>query len=170
MGLDFGGFGKEYAVDQVVELAREFELLTCWSISGDLGDPGFAPRFPTLAGGIEDPNQPGHAKYAVRANDLAVATSGNYLRFFEVDGKRFGHLLDHRTGYPTSNNHMAATVISHSCLEAGILATCSLIDERMQGLALIENHFGSEGCVWSKSGLLGASDLIFTCSPNNLEA
>ena len=48
---------------------------------------------------------------------------------------------------------MAATVISHSCLEAGILATCSLIDERMQGLALIENHFGSEGCVWSKSGL-----------------
>ena len=60
-----------------------------------------------------------------------------------MDGKRFGHLLDHRTGYATSNNHMAATVIS-SCLEAGILATCSLIDERMQGLALIENHLGAK--------------------------
>ena len=154
MGLDFGGFGKEYAVDQVVELAREFGITNLLvNFGGDLRTLGSPPDSPHWRVGLEDPNQPGHAKYAVRANDLAVATSGNYLRFFEVDGKRFGHLLDHRTGYPTSNNHMAATVISHSCLEAGILATCSLIDERMQGLALIENHFGSEGCVWSKSGL-----------------
>lgn len=154
MGLDFGGFGKEYAVDQVVELAQEFGISNLLvNFGGDLRTLGSPPYSPHWRVGLEAPNQPGQAKYAVRANDLAVATSGNYLRFFEVDGKRFGHLLDHRTGYPTSNNHLAATVISQSCLEAGILATCSLIDERMQGLALIENHFGSEGCVWSKSGL-----------------
>ena len=155
MGLDFGGFGKEYAVDRVVEMGQEFgisDLLV--NFGGDLRTLGSPPDSPHWRVGIEDPNQPGQARFTVQASDLAVATSGNYQRFFEIKGKRFGHLLDHRTGFPTSSEHLSATVIAKSCLEAGILATCSLMDERLQGLALIENHFGSEGCIWTKSGLV----------------
>ena len=155
MGLDFGGFGKEYAVDRIVEMGQKFgipDLLV--NFGGDLRTLGSPPDSPYWRVGVEDPNQPGQARFTVRANNLAVATSGNYQRFFELNGKRYGHLLDHRTGYPTSSEHLSATVIAKSCLEAGILATCSLMDERMQGLSLIENHFGSEGCVWAKSGLV----------------
>lgn len=155
MGLDFGGFGKEYAVDRVVEMGQEFgisDLLV--NFGGDLRTIGSPPDSPHWRVGIEDPNRPGQARFTVRANNLAVATSGNYQRFFEINGKRYGHLLDHRTGFPTSSEHLSATVIAKSCLEAGILATCSLMDERSQGLALIENHFSSEGCVWAKSGLV----------------
>ncbi len=155
MGLDFGGFGKEYAVDRVMEMGRRFgisDLLV--NFGGDLRTLGSPPDSPHWRVGIEDPNQPGQARFTVRANDLAVATSGNYQRFFEINGKRYGHLLDHRTGFPTSSDHLSATVIAKSCLEAGILATCSLMDEHLQGLGLIENHFGSEGCVWTKSGMV----------------
>ena len=155
MGLDFGGFGKEYAVDRIIEMGHKFgisDLLV--NFGGDLRTRGSPPDSPHWRVGIEDPNQPGQARFTVRANDLAVATSGNYQRFFEINGKRYGHLLDHRTGFPTSSENLSATVIAKSCLEAGILATCSLMDERLQGLNLIENHFGSEGCVWTKSGLL----------------
>ena len=155
MGLDFGGFGKEYAVDRIVEMGHKFgisDLLV--NFGGDLRTRGSPPDSPHWRVGIEDPNQPGQARFTVRANDLAVATSGNYQRFFEINGKRYGHLLDHRTGFPTSSENLSATVIAKSCLEAGILATCSLMDERLQGLNLIENYFGSEGCVWTKSGLL----------------
>lgn len=155
MGLDFGGFGKEYAVDRVVEMGQKFGITDMLvNFGGDLRTLGSPPDSPHWRVGIEDPKQPGKAHFTVRANDLAVATSGNYLRFFELDGKRYGHLLDHRTGYPTSSEHLSATVIAKSCLEAGILATCSLMEERLQGLCLIENHFGSEGCVWAKSGLI----------------
>ena len=155
MGLDFGGFGKEYAVDRVLEMGLELgisDLLV--NFGGDLRTVGSPPDSPHWRVGIEDPNQPGQARFTVRACDLAVATSGNYQRFFEIDGKRYGHLLDHRTGYPTSSNNLSSTVIAKSCLEAGILATCSLMDEKMQGLKLIDNHFESEGCIWTKSGLI----------------
>lgn len=154
MGLDFGGFGKEYAVDRVVEMGKAFGISNLLvNFGGDVRAIGSPPDSDVWRIGLEDPKRPGHARYAVRANNLAVATSGNYLRYFEVNGKHFGHLLDHRTGYPASGSHISATVISGSCLEAGILATCSLIDERRQGLSLIDDHFGSEGCVWRKSGI-----------------
>ena len=140
--------------DRVVEMGKAFGISNLLvNFGGDVRAIGSPPDSDVWRIGLEDPKRPGHARYAVRANNLAVATSGNYLRYFEVNGKHFGHLLDHRTGYPASGSHISATVISGSCLEAGILATCSLIDERRQGLSLIDDHFGSEGCVWRKSGI-----------------
>jgi thiamine biosynthesis lipoprotein len=154
MGIDFGGFGKEFAVDRVIEIAQEHNIEDIIvNFGGDLRTLGSPPDSDHWVVGIENPNQPGQARFTLLANNLAVATSGNYQRFFELGGKRYGHLLDHRTGYPTPSSNLSATVIANSCLEAGILATCSLLDDRYQGLSMIDRYFSAEGCVWSANGI-----------------
>jgi thiamine biosynthesis lipoprotein len=154
MGLDFGGFGKEYAVDRVTELAREHGLDDFLiDFGGDVFAEGSPPDAPAWRVGLEDPGKQGQAKRIFSVSGMAVATSGNYRRFFEKNGKRYGHLIDHRTGFPTSNNCLSATVISRSCLEAGVLSTCALLDGTDRGLARIDRFFGAEGCIQNRNGV-----------------
>lgn len=154
MGLDFGGFGKEYAVDRIIELAKSFGITNAMvNLGGDIRTIGSPQNSDSWRIGIEDPNLPGQARFCLLANNLAIATSGNYQRFFEVNGMRYGHLLDHRTGYPTTSSYLSASVTANTCLEAGILSTCSLFGGKDSGLKMIENFFGAEGCIWTKTGL-----------------
>ena len=154
MGIDFGGFGKEFAVDRVLEIAQEHKIKNIIvNFGGDLRTLGSPPDSDHWVIAIENPMDPGQPRFTLSSNDLAVATSGNYQRFFEIDGKRYGHLLDHRTGYPTPPENLSATVIAHSCIEAGILATCSLLQKPKQGLSMIDRYFTAEGCIWSSDGI-----------------
>lgn len=154
MGLDFGGFGKEYAVDRIIEIAKTMGISNMMvNLGGDIRTIGSPSNSDFWSIGIEDPNYPGQSRFSINANDLAVATSGNYQRFFELNGRRYGHILDHRTGYPATSSNLSASVIANTCLEAGILSSCSLIDENRSGLRMIENFFGAEGCVWTDNGL-----------------
>ncbi|WP_407679146.1 FAD:protein FMN transferase [Candidatus Seribacter sulfatis] len=154
MGLDFGGFGKEYAVDRVTEIAKSFGITNAMvNLGGDIRTIGSPRKTDSWRVGIEDPNQPGKARFCLSTNNLAVATSGNYQRFFKLNGRHYGHLLDHRTGYPTTSSYLSASVIANTCLEAGILSTSSLLDGNQSGLKIIENFFGAEGCIWTNDGL-----------------
>ena len=154
MGIDLGGFGKEYAVDRVIELAKEHEISSALvNLGGDVRSIGSPPNSDFWRIGIEDPNFKGHARFALIANNLAVATSGNYQRYFESNGVRYGHLLNHQTGYPTTSSYLSASVVAKTCLEAGILSTCSLLDGKESGLKIIEDYFGAEGCLWTKNGI-----------------
>ncbi len=100
MCLDLGGMGKEYAVDQVALLARQCGL------TGALVDFGADIRVTGLPAdgrpgwhlGLEDPDQPGKAWCGLAVREAAVATSGDYYRGFNAAGKRWGHILDPRTG------------------------------------------------------------------------
>jgi thiamine biosynthesis lipoprotein len=154
MGLDFGGFGKEFAVDQVVEIATKSKIENLLvNFGGDVRTLGSPPDRDHWIIGVENPKEPGCARFNILSNNLAVATSGNYLRFFEHNGHRYGHLLDHRTGYPSSSKNLSSTVIANSCLEAGILSTCSLLENQQEGLSMIDRYYTAEGCVWSKTGI-----------------
>lgn len=79
--------------------------------------------------------------------DAAVATSGDYLRCFQINGRRYGHIIDPRSGYPANNGCRAVTVIAPSCTVAGILSTTSFILGAQEGIKLIEGYFGAEGCI-----------------------
>ena len=82
MGIDFGGFGKEFAVDRVIEIAQEHNIENIIvNFGGDLRTLGSPPDSDHWVVGIENPNQPGQARFTLLANNLAVATSGNYQRF-----------------------------------------------------------------------------------------
>ena len=154
MGLDFGGFGKEYAVDRVFEKALSHGIENALiNFGGDIRAIGSPPQEQSWRIGVEDPSKPGSPAFLLSVDDGAVATSGNYQRFFERSGRRYGHLLDHRTGYPTETACLSSTVIARSCLEAGVLATCSLLEGERNGLVAIENFFGAEGCLRTQSGI-----------------
>ncbi|MBI2496793.1 MAG: FAD:protein FMN transferase [Opitutae bacterium] len=95
MALDFGGWGKEYAVDVVAEIAREHRIACALVDFGhDLRAIGTAPGKPGWHIGLEDPAQPGGACWGSLAiSDRGVASSGDYRRGFTIDGVRYGHRM-----------------------------------------------------------------------------
>ena len=156
MGLDLGGMGKEFAVDQVCLLARSSGL------TGGLVDFGADIRVfgippdgrPGWHIGLENPAIPGRTWRGLAVRDGAVATSGNYLRFFEVQGVRYGHILDPRTGRPTHADVQAVSVVAPSCTQAGLLSTSALLLGAVEGLRLIDSTPGVAGAILTPSQIL----------------
>ena len=154
MGIDLGGFGKEYAVDAVAELARVHEIRSVLVDFGHdvrvLDDPFDAPWWRI---GVEDPQRPGTIWAKLGLRNRGVATSGDYLRGFTLSGRRYGHIIDPRTGRPVANGCRSVTVVAPSCLEAGVLSTTAFVLGPSEGLRLIESTFGAEGCIRSDTTL-----------------
>jgi thiamine biosynthesis lipoprotein len=74
--------------------------------------------------GIEDPDHPGEiALYKIEFDRGGIATSGDARRFVRWRGRRLGHILDPRTGWPVEGAPRSVTVLADTCLEAGTLAT-----------------------------------------------
>lgn len=146
MALDFGGFGKEYAVDAVAELARARGIPAALVDFGhDLFALGAPPARPAWHVGLENPREPGTATGSVGLRDLGIASSGDYLRSFTIAGRRYGHIVDPRTGWPVAHGGIQATVIAGSCLQAGVLATAAFVLGVPAGLDFIQSFPGAEG-------------------------
>lgn len=127
MELDFGGIGKEYAVDRAYELlaARDWAPFLI-NFGGDLR----ANRPPSHARwqvGVERPDMDREATMILELDHGALATSGDSHRFLMKDGVRYGHILDPRTGWPVANSPRSVTVAASSCTEAGLLSTLALL-------------------------------------------
>jgi thiamine biosynthesis lipoprotein len=101
--------------------------------------------------GLEEPDRPGECWTAVRLTDHAVATSGDYFRSFTHEGRRYGHILDPRTGVPVSNGCQSVSVIAPNCVKAGILSTAAFILGADEGLELIRGQAGVEACITTES-------------------
>ncbi|HZK79980.1 MAG TPA: FAD:protein FMN transferase [Humisphaera sp.] len=152
MGIDLGGIGKEYAVDRVMNMARERGMANVLvDIGQDLRVCGHGPEKDAWYIGLEEPDRPGHCWTCLRLTDRAVATSGDYFRSFTHGERRYGHILDPRTGEPVSNGCQAVTVIAPSCAMAGILSTAAFILGPAKGLELIQRHGSAEACITTDS-------------------
>jgi thiamine biosynthesis lipoprotein len=127
MELDFGGIGKEYAVDRAFELlaARCPEPFLI-NFGGDLRTNRAPSRAPWRVG-IERPAADGEAALILDLQRGALATSGDSRRFLLKSGIRYGHILDPRTGWPVPGAPRSVTVAASSCTEAGQLATLALL-------------------------------------------
>lgn len=148
MCLDFGGIGKEYAVDRVVQLAAQHGIADVLVDFGqDLAMRGVPPGKPAWHIGLEDPACPGKCWTGLAIKDQAVATSGDYLRHFHIGGRRYGHILDPRSGQPVCNGCRAVSVLAPTCTIAGILSTSAFILGPEEGLKLIGSYHGAEGCI-----------------------
>jgi thiamine biosynthesis lipoprotein len=146
MALDFGGFGKEYAVDIVSLVAKEHGIEACLVDFGhDIRASGPPPGRPAWHIGLEDPMSPGKTWSSVALRGKSVASSGDYIRCFTIAGRRYGHIIDPRTGWPVSNGCVQATVIADTCLQAGMLSTSAFIAGIELGLELIRTCPGAEG-------------------------
>jgi thiamine biosynthesis lipoprotein len=147
MALDFGGFGKEYAVDMIAKLAAECGIANVLVDFGhDVRTLGTPPGRPAWHIGLEDPAQPGSAWASIALNgNRAIASSGDYIRRFVVEGRRYGHIVDPRTGWPVTNGCSQATVIAGTCLQAGVLSTTAFVLGVPGGIDLIQTYAGAEG-------------------------
>ena len=159
MGLDFGGFGKEYAVDYLAKIARQHGITDALiDLGRDIFAMGGNGRHPFWHVGIEDGCKPGECWGGLAVSGRAVSASGDYARHFTHDGVRYGHILDPRTGWPVSNGMRAVTVIAPSCLEAGIYSTAVFVLGPREGLHLASLARGVEVCAQAESGIEGSRD------------
>ena len=149
MALDFGGFGKEYAVDVVAQIGIDHGITNLLVDFGhDLRAIGRPPNKPAWHIGLEDPKKPGAAAQSVALlGSKGIASSGDYLRGFTLGGKRYGHIIDPRTGRPVANGCIQATVISGTCLHAGILSTTAFVMGVPKGIEFVQGFPGSEALI-----------------------
>ena len=138
MQLDFGGFGKEYAVDRA---ARVMADLGVWSamvnLAGDLAILGSQPGGAPWRVGIKHPRRDDKLLATLPVTSGAIATSGDYERFIEVDGVRHCHVLDPRTGR-SARGLQSVTVQATACIVAGSATTIAMLKGREAGLAWLD--------------------------------
>lgn len=153
MCLDLGGIGKEYAVDSVTLLAlsRSVENVLV-DFGEDVRVNGAPPEGGAWRIGLEDPRHPGSCWTTAAVTNQAVATSGDYLRHFTSDGRRYGHIIDPRNGSPVYNHCLSVSIIAPACSVAGVLATSAFVLGPREGLNLISLCPGVEGCLISEHG------------------
>jgi thiamine biosynthesis lipoprotein len=147
MALDFGGFGKEYAVDLVAQIAVDHGIANVLVDFGhDLRVRGAPPGRPAWHIGLEDPQRPGTSWASVAlSGSRGIASSGDYLRCFKIGGRRFGHIIDPRTGWPVANGCAQATIIAGTCLQAGVLSTTAFVLGVPKGVEFVQSCPGAEG-------------------------
>jgi thiamine biosynthesis lipoprotein len=129
MEIDFGGLGKEYAVDRAAaRIAALTGAAFLLNFGGDLYATGPRRGERPWIIGVEDPGRIGEDGPArVELTHGAVATSGDARRYVTVAGRRLGHILDPHTGWPVENAPRSATVMAGTCIEAGSLATLAIL-------------------------------------------
>jgi thiamine biosynthesis lipoprotein len=127
MELDFGGIGKEYAVDLAYDrLAAHCSAPFLLNFGGDLR-ANRPPAQGCWQVGVERPDRERNAGLLLDLERGALATSGDSHRYLLKDGVRYGHILDPRTGWPVRDAPRSVTVAASSCIEAGLLATLALL-------------------------------------------
>ncbi len=155
LSLDLSSIAKGYGVDRVADqLRREGFQDFLVEIGGEVYAAGRKKDGQHWRVGINVPqiNAPLDAVYrTVELENQALATSGNYRNFFEVDGKRYSHVFDPRTGYPVSNNVVSVSIVADTCTLADGLATGVMVMGSEKGLELIRQWDGVEGFIVTQS-------------------
>jgi thiamine biosynthesis lipoprotein len=132
MEIDLGGVGKEYAVDRVSNLiATEIPDAFVVNFGGDLYASGARRGSRPWGIGLDDPERTGAAAIErIELSQGGLATSGDARRFVWCHGKRLGHILNPKTGWPIEDAPRSVTVIGPTCVEAGTLSTLAYLQGR----------------------------------------
>ncbi len=151
MSLDFGGIGKGYALDQLVSHLKhqrirqallDFGQSSIWA----LGSPPNAAGWRIL---VQQPD--GHPVGVLTLHDQALSISASMGQSFEIQGQRYGHIIDPRTGYPLQRD-LLACVIAPTATQAEALSKALLILNAREGLSLLQRLPGVEGLLVETNG------------------
>ena len=138
MELDFGGFGKEYAVDRAALVLKQAGAESAMvNLAGDLAILAPQPGGEPWRVGIRHPRRDEMVLASVPVSSGAIATSGDYERFIEVDGVRHCHVLDPRSGR-AARGFQSVSVHAPSCLVAGSATTIAMLKGAREGLAWLD--------------------------------
>lgn len=124
ISLDLGGVLKGYAAEKCREVYEEKGVSGILSLGGTVVTAGRKPDGSEFQIGLRDPQKGANDLFGTLSGEnRIIATSGGYERYFEEDGKRYGHILDPRTGYPAETDLLSVTAISSDGLLADYLST-----------------------------------------------
>ena len=141
VALDFSSLAKGYAVDLAADALDELGVAHYMlEIGGEVRVRGRSPRGDAWRIAIErpEPGVRGGLQAALRLEDTAVATSGDYRNFFEHEGERYSHLIDPRTGYPVRHDVVSVTVVHGSAMMADAWATALTVIGSAEAMAMAE--------------------------------
>lgn len=142
MKFDLGGIAKGYAVDRAVDalIARGCPAGVV-NLGGNLRVlPAGINRGGKYGVGIKNPLNPASVCYSITIDGgYAVATSGSYERFVEIDGVYYSHIIDPSTGEPVFSNVLSATVVAPSAMQADWLSTAVFIGGEEFARKLVES-------------------------------
>ena len=148
--IDLGAIAKGYIADQVAEfLAASGVASALIDMGGDiiaLGSRGDGSPW-RLA--IRNPFDHHSMPFAatIEVSDVAVISSGTYERSFDIDGIRYHHILDPRTGYPAKSDIVSATIIAQSGIIGEGLSTMAILKGSEEITEILTNHYGFIGAV-----------------------
>jgi thiamine biosynthesis lipoprotein len=138
MEIDFGGFGKEYAADRSADIVLNNGVKHGYvNLAGDIRVVGPKPDGTPWVIGIQDPRHKERTIASIPLYTGALTTSGDYERYFEVDGKRYCHIIHPGRGYPVTF-WRSVTVVAPSAITAGSCTTIAMLKEA-DGLTFLEH-------------------------------
>ena len=160
MELDFGGYVKEYAVDAAAaSLAGEGVEAGIVDLGGDLKTLGPHPDGTPWQIGIRHPRDPDNAIATTTLAQGAVASSGDYERFMTINGKRYTHIINPKTGWPIES-FSAVTVIASECLIAGSCSTVAMLKGEQEGKTWLDSLQLPYLCIDNDMQINGTTDLV----------
>ena len=129
--VDLGGIAKGYGVDLAARVLRDNGIFNALvNVGGDLVALGVDENEEPWKIGVRSPDHPDQIAHTLRVTDRALATSGDYLQYFQHEGRRYHHLLDPTTGEPRRTGMRSLTVAAPTCMAADAGATAAFGTER----------------------------------------
>ena len=131
--LDASAIAKGFACDIIADLLRKNDCKNLLvDIGGEVVAQGINVKGHPWRVGISRPTidamgMEKELQEIIESSNLCMATSGNYLQYYFVDGERRSHTIDPRTGYPVDHSLLSATVTASSCMRADALATACMV-------------------------------------------
>jgi FAD:protein FMN transferase len=160
MKLGLGGIAKGYALDRAVAALRKKGVPSFLLSAGGQVYAGKGPEGRPWRVGVRDPRGGADDFFAViEVEDASVSTSGDYERFFIKDSVRYHHILDPRTGFPSTGLRSATVVCADGTL-ADALSTAVMVLGATRGLALIERQPACGAAVVDELGQLFVSERL----------
>lgn len=140
MIVDLGGIAKGYAADEAADFLEEAGIEhAIVNLGGNILALNKKPDGSKWRLGLQDPYQPrGDYMGIVKLDDQSLVSSGTYERYFEVDGKRYHHILNPQTGYPEENSLVSISIITEESIDADALSTTTFLLGLEKGMEMIE--------------------------------
>lgn len=145
--LDLGGIAKGYAADEAVRILRNAGIKSAMiNFGGNICVIGKKPSGSAFSIGVQNPRGiRGSFVEIVEASDVSVVTSGDYERYFELDGIRFHHILSTQTGCPVQNKILSVSIITERSIDADALSTTLFAAGFERAPDIIKSYTKSEG-------------------------
>jgi thiamine biosynthesis lipoprotein len=149
--LDFSSIAKGYGVDKIAQLIRNEGVKDFLiEIGGELVCDGLSPSNKKWVVGINTPEENASTTeliYKKQLSGKALATSGNYRNFYNVNGHKYSHTINPKTGFPEISNLLSVTIIAPSCMTADALATACMVSGLEKSIRMINKLDSIEACL-----------------------